>query len=372
MKSILKQFFLIFFCSSSALYAASLKQYPYISGDTLVQIQADRVLSSEKNNVPVNNGFVYVQQNMALNFNKNWSAKTQLRLQPNNVLTTRDQVNSERYRTFLNNDRGSSLGDTGILLEELKINYENDDVRVFAGKFDPTFGTAWRKTKRIGVFASQFTEDYNLREKIGGGVTALLENSSITFNSFLNDTTGLSRSMINDRGAAKKNSGVAGSNQNLSSYSFSMEGEDFLMIDNWYYNFGYRSLAVGSAEGKAREQGYVIGSEYLYKVGRNSSIIPVFEFVKINNFSGQRNRDAQYTTLALIGNYASWTASASLITRDLRDLQAGAKYSDRQMQFSIGYKITDNVTIDVSRADIKENGYDGAMFGGNLTYFYKF
>lgn len=372
MKSIFKQFFLIFFCSSSVVYAAALKQYPYISGDTLVQVQADRVLSSEKSDVPGNNGFVYVQQNMALNFNKNWSAKTQLRLQPNNVLTTRDQNNPERYRTFLSSNRGFGLSDTGILLEEIKVNYENDDVRVFAGKFDPTFGTAWRKTKRIGVFASQLTEDYNLREKIGAGVTALLENSSITFNSFLNDTTGLGRSMINDRGAAKKNSGVAGSNRNLSSYSFSMEGEDFLTIDNWYYNFGYRSLAVGNVDGKAREQGYVVGSEYLYKIGRNTSIIPFVEFVKINNFSGQRNRDAKYATLALIGNYSSWTASASLITRKLKDIQAGTKYYDRQMQFSIGYKITDNVTVDVSRADIKENGYDGAMFGGNVTYFYKF
>ncbi len=371
MKTIFKQFFLVFFYSSSAVYAASLKQYPYVSGDILVQIQADRVLSSEKKDLPADNGFVYVQQNMALNFSKNWSAKTQLRLQPNNVLTTRDQNNPERYRTFLSNDRGFALDKTGVLLEELKLNYENDDVRVFAGKFDPTFGTAWRKTKRIGVFASQLTEDYNLREKIGAGVTALLENSSITFNSFVNDKTGLSRSMINDRGPADKDAGIAG-NSNLSSYSFSMEGESFLSIKNLYYNFGYRSLGSSNAANRAREQGYVIGSEYLYKVGRNSSIIPFFEFVKINNFSGQRNRDAKYTTIALIGNYSSWTASASIINRNIKSAQDGNKFDGRQMQFSIGYKITDNITVDVSRANVKENGYNGAMFGGNLTYFYKF
>lgn len=370
----LRNFFFLILLYPTALYAAPKKpnkNYPYVSGDALIQYQADRVLSSEKKGIPANNGFVYVEQNSSLNFNKNWSAKMQLRLQPNNVLTTRNQVTPERYRTFLSNDRGFGLQETGILLEELKLNYENDDVRVFAGKFDPTFGTAWRKTKRIGVFASQFTEDYNLREKIGGGITALLENSSISFNSFMNDTTELSRSMISDRGRAKGSSGIAGSNGSLSSYSVSMEGENFLTVDNWYYNFGYRSLGVDNAAGRAREQGFVVGSEYLYQLGRNSSIIPFVELVKIDNFAGFKNRNAKYGTFALIGNYSSWTASVSFVTREIKDPYA-VNYNDHQMQFSVGYKITDNLTVDISRADIKEDGQNGGLIGATVTYFYKF
>lgn len=372
MRNILQQFLLIFFLSSSALYAQQLKQFPNISGSVLFQVQADRIISSSKNNAPPNNAFIYIEDNMSLNFNKNWSAKTQWRIQPNNILTTRDPVNPERYRTFLQSDRGLNLSDTGLIVEELKVNFENDDMRAFAGKFDPTFGTAWRKSKRIGVFASQFTEDYNLREKLGAGITALLEGSNISFNTFLNDTTDLSKSAISNRGRASSNSGLAGSTGTLSSYSFSAEGENFLTIDNWYYNFGYRSLGINKVANNAREQGYVFGSEYLYKIGRDSSLIPFVEIVKIKNFTGERSRDAQYATFALIGKYSSWTASSSFVTRNIKQPQRSSNINDRQLQFSIGYKFTDNLTVDVSRADIKENGSKGALLGATISYFYKF
>ena len=73
----------------------------------------------------------------------------------------------------------------GLLVEELKIEFENEDLRAFAGKFDPNFGSAWRKSKKKNwCFTAQMTEDYNLREKLGVGVTALLENSNITVNAF--------------------------------------------------------------------------------------------------------------------------------------------------------------------------------------------
>ncbi len=370
-KNIFKIVSLLFFLSSSNLYAQSLKPFPYVSGDVLFQFQADRILSTKKTGISPNNAFIYIEPNVSLNFNKNWSAKTQWRLQPNNILTTRNQQNPERYRTFLQSDRGLNIDETGLLIEELKAQFENEDMKFFIGKFDPTFGTAWRKSKRIGVFASQMTEDYNLREKLGAGITALLESSNITFNTFMNDTTGLSRSTISDRGRASKSNGIAGSTGTLSSYSFSFEGEDFLSFDNWYYNFGYRSLGVDNLANRAREQGYVIGSEYLYKLGRNSSLIPFIEIVKIKNFTGERSRNADYTTLAVIGKYSSWTASASLIHRDIKYARA-TDTKDRQIQFSIGYKFTDNFTLDISRADIKEDGRKGALVGATVSYLYKF
>lgn len=370
MKSLKK--LLLLTLAPSFAYAEAPKQYPYVSGSAFIQYQADRVISSDKSGVAANNGFLYVENNNSLNFNKNWSAKMQLRLQPNDTLTTRNSVNPERYRTFLNGDRGYGMSDSGILLEEIKLNYENDDMRAFVGKFDPTFGTAWKKTKRIGVFTAQVAEDYNLREKIGAGVTALLENSTISFNSFMSDTSQLSRSMVSDRGRAKENPGVAGSNNNLSSYTVAMEGENFLTVKNWYYNFGYRSIGTSGGTGMAREQGYVLGSEYLYKITRNSSLIPFVEMVKISNFAGIKNRDSNYLTLALIGNYASWTASVSGIARQIKDPRYNTDYKDHQLQFSIGYKFTDNLTLDISRANIKEDGKNANLIGATLSYFYKF
>lgn len=357
-------------------YAQAPKQYPNISGEILTQIQADRVVSSNKDNVSSNNSFVYIQPDIALNFNRNWSVKTQWRSQPNNVLTTRDSQYPERYRTFLSSDRKLfGLNEQIMLIEELKINYENDDMRFFAGKFDPTFGTAWRKSKRIGVFAAQFNEDYNLREKIGAGVSALLEDSQITLNTFFNDRTALSNSAIKNRGRASGGPGVAGNTNAPSSYSLSMEGKNFLGIENVFYNLGYRNLAVSnSSDGHSRETGYVFGAEYLYKIGRETSLIPMFEAVTIDNFSGIKGRNARYSTLALIGNYRGWTASTSLVARDIKKGQSEIDNSSsgHQVQFSVGYKFTNNLTLDVSRANIKEEGYKGSLLGLTMSYLYKF
>ncbi len=352
--------------------AQSPKIYPNVSGDVLVQTQFDRIISTTQKGVTANNGFFYVEPKISVNFDKNWSMRTEWRLQPNNVLTTRDRENPERYRTFLATDRSFlNVREQGLLIEELKVHYENDDMRFQAGKFDPTFGTAWRKSKRIGVFAAQFNEDYNLREKLGASVSALLEGSQISFSSFMNDYTGLSNSMFNKRGDASSNGGIAGNGGFMSSYSLSMEGRNFVGIENWFYNFGYRNLSAENRPDRFRETGFVLGSEYLYKLGKETSVIPLFEMVSISNFGGDDGRDAKYATLAVIGKYSGWTASASTVTRNINHRTKKAS-SDRQIQFSIGYKFTDNLTLDISRANIKEDGKKGSLIGATMSYLYRF
>ncbi len=350
---------------------------PKVSGSILYQIQADHIMSSnQRKDVKGTNGFVYIEPNIGLHFDQNWSLKTQWRIQDNNTLTTRDKNNPERYRTFFNSERGFNVSDTGLLIEELKLFYENEDMKFTLGKFDPTFGSAHRKSKRIGVFASQITEDYNLREKIGGSITALLEGGQLSFSTFFSDATDLSRSAINDRKKEIRNNGLAGNTGSLSSYSLQYEGEDFAGVENWFYNLGYRSLGVDQA-GRKRETGYVVGTEYLHKVSSLTSLIPFAELVRIQNFGGENKRVGNYYTFAMIGKYSSWTASTSLIIRNIKRPHtniANLKKSsnDRQLQFSIGYKFTDNLTVDVSRALIREDGFSGGVFGGNINYLYKF
>ena len=149
-----------------------------------------------------------------------------------------------------------------------------------------------------------------------------------------------------------------------------MEGKNFAGIENLSYNLGYRNLSA--APGGGREVGYVFGSEYLYKVSKETSIIPLIEYVDINNFTGAKGRNARYSTLALIGNYSSWTASTSIVSRNIARSGDLVGVSDRLVQFSIGYKFTDNFTIDVSRGNAKESGKNAAIFGTTFSYVYKF
>jgi len=347
---------------------------PTISGYALLQFQADGLISSKRNNdFKRDNSFFYFEPNFTMQFDENWSVKTQWRLQPNNVLTTRDPKFPERYRTIQSNDRSLlNIKETALLVEEIKIHFENEDMRLHLGKFDPQFGTAHRKSKRIGVFAAQFAEDYNLREKIGGGVVALIEGAQIHLDTFFSDSTGLSGSLLNNRGQLTPSNGLAGNTGTLSSYAISVEGENFFSVRNWFYNLGYRSQGIRGGENRAREVGYVFGSEYLYKIGDETSLIPYGEYVQFSNFNGARGNNAKYATAALIMKYRSWSISASAQKRRVMNQTNGQFFNDSLEQFSAGYKFNDNLAIDVSRAKSKESNKVSGIFGVNLSYIYKF
>lgn len=364
-------FFVAFFSISELL--AEEKKYPNVVGQIFSQVSGDRVLSSGKaSGVSPNNAYLYSQADVALNFDKNWSASTQWRLQPNNVFTTRNDEYPERYRTFFSQGRGFRPSDEGLLVEEIKLNYRSDDAIFSLGKFDPKFGSTYDKTAKLGIFTPQIGEDYNLREKIGGNITALLEHSKISFNTFMNDTTGLSSSAFNNRGRSSSKSGYAGSTGTISSYSVTMEGSDLFGEENWHYNIGYRSLGTDSGEGRKREVGYVLSSSYIYEMGAKTTITPFFEMAKINNFNGEAGRDATYTTLAVTFKHSSWNIGVSNINRNISQLQRDRKISDRFTQIYTGYKFSEKLSFDVTHARIKEGGNSGNMFGFVLSYLYKF
>lgn len=374
MKKYLSVFLSVFAVSSFDVLAEGSQQYPNISGQTLFQFKADRLLSTNESGVSPNNGFANIESNFSLNFNKNWSAKTLWKLNPSNDYTTRNSTNPERTRSFLASNRGFDPQNTQLLVEELKAQYEDEDMRFFIGKFDPSYGTAYKNNKRIGVFSQDITKDYELREKLGAGVSALLEAGELTFNTFFNDTTGLSGA-INGRQTESRNDGLAGNTGTFSSYSATFQGDKFFGYENWFYNLGYRNLGVNqgnSTYNRGREVGYLIGSEYLYKIGSNTSIIPFFEATKIDNFTGERGRNANYATLALIAKYSGWTASVSQIYRRISQNQRTENIHDHQTQISLGYKFMNNFSIDVSRATATESNTSLSLFGVMLSYVYNY
>ena len=366
----------LLFLITPCLATAQSNDIPIISGKIFYQIQTDRIINNPNENINKSSGFLYVEPNINLNITNNWSIKNQLRFQPNNTLTTRNQQDPERYRSFLQKDRNIGLKNNGVLVEEIKLHYENEDMKLDVGKFDPTFGTAHRRSKRIGVFTSHFAEDYNLREKIGFNVVALLEDAQLSISSFFNDNTNLSNSAIDKRGTDNKARSTAGSTKSFSSYSVSLEGDNLFAFKNWFYYFGYRSLGVKNSFAnnlyRDREQALAISSEYKHKIGKQTSLIPFAEAVYTKNASGIKNRNNTYLTTALIAQFSSWTASSSYSLKNINNKQLNNNNTDKQLQFSIGYKFDNNIALDLSRAKITENGQNAALVGANLTYLQEF
>lgn len=347
--------------------------FPRIDGEFLLMLQSDYLSSAKDSGANKNNNIIYGEADFALRFDRNWSLKTNWRFFPESQLSSHQEYDFQRYHSILNSSRGFNIDDPSLIIEELKVDFVNEDLNFFVGKFDPEFGKAFKKEKRIGVYTWLFNEDYNLREKIGGGVSALLENSKITFNTFFNDTTSLSKSALNERGRAPRTDGISGSNGTLSSYSVSMEGQDLFNVTNLYYNLGYRNLGINEAPNRKRESGYTLGLEYLFNLNPNTKLIPLLEIVKINNFGGAQDRDALYYTLSAMATYSSWSASLTYNKRNIdKSVDMAKKINDKMFQMTIGYKINQNMTFDFTRAMIDENGYSATAFGANLSYLVKF
>lgn len=365
------------FSIAQGQFASAKGQYPNVDGQILFEARGDHVISAKKQGIEPNAAYLNIEPDFSLNFNKNWSVKTGWRLLP---VRQRQYQYPERQRFILGDkvgiNRGLNQDDTGATVEELKVHFENEDMKFSAGKYNPTFGTLYRRNKRIGLFVTDITEDYELREMVGASISALLEDSEITVNTFFQDTTGLSNSAIRSRKSRSRRDGVAGNTGTLSSYSITMEGRRFLGVRNLFYNLGYRSLGVdeNAINGK-RETGFTGNLEYLYKIGRRSSLIPVIEYVKIDNFTGRKDRDAEYLTTSLIAKYAGWNFSASSVFRNLDNNYPAAqstKNRDRLLQLNVGYKFTNNIAVDVSRADLKEDGTKGSVLGVIISYLYQF
>jgi hypothetical protein len=358
----------LIFCGLSQNVLAK-ELYPNITGSALFEYRFDRITSTDKANADSNNGTVNVDTEFALNFNKNWSLINDWKFRQTEDI---DQNNPERYRSILSSNRGFTLNDEGLIIEQLKGQFENEDARFFFGKFNPTFGSAFKKKKRIGVFTTDFTKDYELREKIGAGFTALLERSEITASTFFNDTSSLSNSAINKRGRQNKVDGLAGDTSSPTSYTIAIEGQDLFGMRDLFYNFGYRNLDVDKIAGRDDETGFAGGLEYLIHLGSKTSLIPFVEIASMKNLGGELDRNVTYSTVALVGKYSSWTASVSNVTRDIRQKNLIGNKKDRQMQYSIGYKFSNNIVADITKADIKEDGNKASLIGFVVSYIYNF
>ncbi|MFT6106579.1 MAG: hypothetical protein ACJA0S_000180 [Rickettsiales bacterium] len=356
-------------CATILVFSSSsfADQYPNISGKALFEIRADRITSTDKSNIESGNANAFAYANAKLSLSKQWSVITDFEFEP----VTEQRSRPEIYREILGDKRGNQVGTNGLAINEIKVQYVNKDARFFFGKFNPAFGSAFEKEKRIGVFATDFTQDYKMEGKLGAGFTALLQDLEITADLFFNDTTALSNTAIRHRGAEKRSDGLAGNTSSPTSYSVSAQGQDLFGVRDLFYNVGYRHLQVDKISGRDDEKGFVGGLEYLLPLSSSISLIPFIEVASIDNFTGQEGYDVLYSTLALMAKYSGWSASIASVTRDI-DLPNSQGNTDRQLQYSIGYKFTNNFAIDLSRMNLKENGHKATVVGALVSYIYNF
>ena len=361
---------LIAFLIPNLALAQQKGEFPNIEGEILFESISDHILSTSASNVKENSSYVNVESYLKFNINQNWSIISNFYYNP---FIERNANSPERTRSILSDDRKINFLENGIILEEIKLSFENDDLRFSAGKFNPEFGSIWQKKKKTGIFTTKLAEEYELREKIGVSLDILFDDAQISLSSFFSDNTDLSDSaLFVHRGSLPRSNGQASNTSTLSSYTITAKGQDPFDIENLYYNIGYRYQDTDNITGFDAESGYVIGLEYLYELPSTLKLIPVGELVVIDNFTGFEGVDASYFTLGVVAKYQNWNFAVTNIDKRINNTAAFGDVRDYLFEILIGYQLKNGIKLDVSRADFKQDKQKGEAIALMMSYIYQF
>ncbi len=333
---------------------------PELHGAVLFEVQDDWAFDSDDKTTEVNTLFTTIEPYLIFTLTDGLAIEASLVLEPVQGTDPGDD-------TFFDNE--------GLYAEELKLSYTDDDFSLFAGKFNPSFGTAWDLAP--GIWGVDFAEDYEVAERIGFGGSFTLGSEqtgdhTITGNTFFADTTFLSESAVTRRAELDKSDGGISNTEDLSSYSVTLDSENVAGVNGLNTHLGYRNQSDGDADvGLNRESGYAAGANYGFPVGNGVDAEVLAEWVGIHDVDGTAD-DVDYITTSLVLTILeSWNFAASYTRRDM-NVAGGADIDDHLHQFSTGYEFENGVTVDVGYRGTEEAGVDTAILGGLVAYTYEF
>lgn len=331
---------------------------PIFEGYILSEFYVD-VLDTSKQKVQYNdsltNSYLNLDALLKLNIGKGFYAETKWNLKPVNKRRYTGDIYAKNPGYIVGNSYNSDFygkdnyvrrtfqfSSYGLGVETLNINYKNSNLGIGLGKIDPTFGSAFDKTRFSGVYGIVMPEEYELTEKLGGYISAIFPFGDLTFNIFYDDTTGLSNTMFKKQGRNKAKGG-AGNTKKLNNFSLTFNGK----FDNLSLNFGYRQQE-SKLQYQEIERGFVAGAEYLIELPYNLNILPFAELAYFNNFDSMKSRDVTYLTLFLPAIYENWHFILSNTTKYDYEKHYH-NYTSYLTQLSVGYKFNFGLMIDVAK-----------------------
>ena len=323
---------------------------PFVSGEISIEIENDWTHHSEDPANELNDLFATVEPSI------------KFRLLPGLTLHVAGTMEPVR-------DPGPSddrvFEDHGLYLSDLLLEFERPfyraggttySVAVYSGKFTPNFGIAWDRAP--GVFGTDFTEDYELAERLGVGGRLTLANErfgshAFSLNSYFVDTF-LDSSAITSRGTTELADGGVGNTEDLSSFTFAIDGADMPAFPGFSYHLGFVRQAaadvpdVATGTGTTAEHGFAIAGEQMFHIGPDGAIevVPLMEFAHFGNAEGMPGQDRSYLTMAVGAAWDHWNA-AVVYTNRKTNAAGSPDVDDNLYQLSIGYVFDFGLAIDV-------------------------
>ena len=337
------------------------EEKPVFSADAVIEMQNEYALDSDDPDLDGRNN-VFLRAEMAPN----------LRLNDNFFID--GVIVLEPVQDFDANE-DNFFEETGIFIEEIKLNFKHGPWRAFIGKFNPAFGIAWDYGR--GIWGEDFAEDYEITERLGVGASYRFETEqagthTLTASTFFADTSVLSDSIGTGRDRTSKHDGGSANTEDFSSFALSLEGEDVAGIENLYYKLGYRHQAQGNADsGGDDETGGVITLGYSAPVSDRTEAKVFLEYAGIGNFDTMLE-DRNYLTASIGVTFDErWIGTVSYTNRQIV-ADGGEDYDDNLLQISAGYDFGQGTTAELGWRHTDEEDINTDIMGVLVRHQFSF
>jgi hypothetical protein len=257
----------------------------------------------------------------------------------------------------------------GAFVESLTVNYEADDVSLYAGKFTPNFGHAWDTSP--GIYTKEFAKDYELSERwgLGGGLGlpgGPLGEITLSASAFFADRTVLSDSLFSRRGRTTKASGGPSNTDDLSSFAVALDGAEVPGFETLEYQIAFVHQGKGQGDSDD-EQGVVAHAAFTIPFIGDVTLSPMVEYALFDGQSGMRGRDRQNLTAAARFDYVAWNLTFGYGRRHISETGLDDA-TDELMQLTVGYAFANGVTLDAGYGRFDEDSVVSDIIGLKLSF----
>mgnify|MGYP006429756067 CR=1 FL=1 len=326
--------------------------FPRLDAEVLVEIQNDYAFDSDVNVNERNDLFTTTEPFLSFKATRNFKIESGLVLEP-----VRDSdPGDDRF-----------FEDHGLFAETLYAAYETDRFMVKAGKYNPSFGTAWDAAP--GIYGVDFAEDYELTERIGAAASYTFVGPdtgehTVTVNSFFADTTFLSQSAFAGRGDLDKSDGGPSNTEDPSSLSVTLGGGGMPAVPvDYHLGARYQEGGPGTPND---ETGVVAGISGSYSLMPGHLVEPIAEVAYFDDFAGT-SQDRTYLTTGFSVLRGPFNVSASYTGRFI-DANSPADGTDTLAQLTAGYALNNGLTLDAGYRYEESGDVDTHIIGALVTY----
>ncbi len=355
MKKILSFFVAIFFTNQA-----------FAGLQTASQLRLENLLTD--NYQATNSGNEYLNSaanvNLISNFryNKKWFFEVNARAEQ-----LKEQASGRNK--FYNNE--------GAYLREARVGYNGDNVLLYAGKFRPYFGIAWRNGRNNwydytangqeqfdynntrGLWTDYIANNYAQTEKLGIGSVLKAGNEKtigkyeLGFSAFTNDRKNFDNSIVNGRASASKQDALPGDTRSLKSFVASLDVSfDFAPEEKLFYRFAYINLATNSLASAvspskvADQKGYSAAINYQKPIAENFNLNGLVELVNMKNVGGNSDIGDNYFNSSLVANIEqNWNITTAYNARQHTQIDQNG-FDQNMAEISAGYRFNKNTFFD--------------------------